>query len=82
MPAMKRNEALGHADRGIACVLSDPAVSDWLKAALRAQLRRDPVDAVADAAMLQQLLAVRCDAILAADQRLAEEPQLPFDLLL
>ncbi|OYZ15831.1 MAG: hypothetical protein B7Y35_07180 [Sphingomonadales bacterium 28-64-96] len=79
---MQRNDALVRADRRIEDALFDPAASDWLKAALRAQLRRDPIDAVADAAMLQQLLAARCDAILAADQRLAEVPQLPFDLLL
>ena len=45
-------------------VLSDPATRTWLKDALRAALRRDPVDAVNDARTLLRVLEVRCDAIL------------------
>jgi hypothetical protein len=44
------------ADAAIPDVLSDPATSDWLKAALIAALRRDPVDALNDALVLAALL--------------------------
>lgn len=40
-------------------LLTDPSVSDWLKNSLRTALRRDPVDAADDAAMLADLLAAR-----------------------
>lgn len=45
-------------------VLSDFATSDWLKTSLAWALRRDPVDAAADAEYLAELLGERCDAIL------------------
>lgn len=38
-------------------VLADPAVSFWLKDALRAAAKRDPVDAYNDAKLLVELLA-------------------------
>lgn len=56
-----------HTAPGIDDVLTDPAVSRWLKDALRAALARDPVDAANDAALLSALLASRADAILATD---------------
>lgn len=37
-------------------VLGDPAASDWLKAALSASLKRDPVDALNDALALAEVL--------------------------
>ncbi|MCW2240688.1 hypothetical protein [Azospirillum canadense] len=37
-------------------LLADPAASDWLKAALRSALTRDPVDAANDAAVLSRVL--------------------------
>jgi hypothetical protein len=48
-------------------VLADPAVSFWLKTALRSALCRDPVDAARDSEILAQLLGQRCDALLSAD---------------
>lgn len=48
----------------IAHALADPAHSEWLKAALRSALARDPVDAANDAAHLADLLAGRCEAVL------------------
>lgn len=40
-------------------VLSDPSASYWLKAAVRACLDRDPVDAANDAAVLAELMQAR-----------------------
>jgi len=37
-------------------VLGDPAASDWLKAAITASLKRDPVDALNDALALAEVL--------------------------
>lgn len=45
-------------------VLSDPAVSFWLKEALGSALARDPVDAAIDAEVLFRLLDERCREIL------------------
>ena len=75
---MMYGDRVERADRDIADVLSDPAASFWLKAALAAQLRRDPVDASADAAMLHQLLGARCEAVLADAVDAADEPLLPL----
>jgi transcription initiation factor TFIIIB Brf1 subunit/transcription initiation factor TFIIB len=44
-------------------ILSDPAASYWLKKALRSALKRDPVDAAADAEILAATLRARCDNI-------------------
>ena len=49
----------------ISTVLEDPAASFWLKAALRSALARDPVDGANDAELLYDLLAHRCEKILA-----------------
>lgn len=46
-------------------VLEDAAASFWLKAALRSALACDPVDAANDAELLYELLAHRCEEILA-----------------
>lgn len=46
-------------------VLKDPAASFWLKAALSSALARDPVDVANDAELLYELLAHRCEEILA-----------------
>jgi hypothetical protein len=40
-------------------ILSDPAVSTWLKTALRESLERDPLDALNDALLLASLLEER-----------------------
>ena len=40
----------------IQIILEDPAVSDWLKAALTEAIERDPVDALNDALLLAQTL--------------------------
>ena len=40
----------------IQIILEDPAVSDWLKAALTEAIERDPVDALNDALLLAQAL--------------------------
>ena len=45
-------------------VLADLAASDWLKTSLAWALRRDPVDAAADAEYLAVLLCERCDEAL------------------
>jgi len=47
-------------------IIDDPAVSFWLKNALRAALMRDPVDAANDAEVLAQVLDQRCRKILSA----------------
>jgi hypothetical protein len=45
-------------------VLTDPAASVWLRAALRSALVRDPVDAANDAEVLARVLDARCRSIL------------------
>jgi hypothetical protein len=47
-------------------ILADPAASFWIKDALRAALRRDPVDAANDAQVLAQVLDARCEETLKA----------------
>lgn len=44
-------------------ILADPSASRWLKAALQVSLERDPVDAVADAETLADVLERRLDRI-------------------
>ncbi len=46
-------------------ILTDPAVSFWLKNALHSSLERDPVDALHDAATLTKVLSARLDRLLA-----------------
>jgi hypothetical protein len=45
-------------------ILEDPAASDWLKAALRSALERDPVDALNDALLLAATLEERLRTVL------------------
>ena len=75
MPPIERSAA---AARRIGEVLADPAASGWLKAALAAAERRDPVDAAADAHVLHALLEARCAAILADSAEAIEAPLLPL----
>ena len=49
-------EVADTSDAEIPDVLADSAASDWLKSALIAALRRDPVDALNDALVLAALL--------------------------
>ena len=44
-------------------IRDDPAASDWLKKALEASLRRDPVDAVNDVEALLDVLKERLQAL-------------------
>jgi len=48
-------------------VLSDPAASHWLKAALRESLERDPADALNDALALAGVLEERLRQALGLD---------------
>jgi hypothetical protein len=57
-------EVADTSDAKIPDVLADPAVSDWLKSALIAALRRDPVDALNDALVLAALLDARLREVL------------------
>ena len=43
-------------------VLADPATSDWLRVALQAAIKRDPVDAANDAELLFATLKAHLDA--------------------
>ena len=54
------------ADEQIRRILADPAASYWLRDALRAALKRDPVDAANDAEVLREVLCLRADAGLKA----------------
>lgn len=49
-------------DRRIAWVLGHPGTSPWLKAALEAALRNDPVEIANDVEMLRHLLLPRSTA--------------------
>jgi hypothetical protein len=50
-------------DLVIQAVISSPATSDWLRYALAASFRRDPVDVLTDAECLVLLLRERLNAI-------------------
>ncbi|WP_343177177.1 hypothetical protein [Pseudomonas sp. 4810-S13] len=45
-------------------LFESPAVSDWLKSALKSALDRDSVDAANDAEILADLLGRRCNSLL------------------
>ncbi len=45
-------------------ILNNPAASFWLKDALRAALKRDPVDALRDAEVLRDVLQRHLDKLL------------------
>ena len=58
----------------VANIMRDPAASDWLKVAITALSRRDPVDAVDDVAILGEICEARLnevqwDAVYAHDRR-------------
>jgi hypothetical protein len=55
------------ADPGVEDVLSDPAASHWLKAALRDSLERDPVDALNDVLALAGVLEERLRQVMGLD---------------
>jgi hypothetical protein len=48
----------------VARIVADPCTSDWLRGALQAALRRDPVDAANDAEVLAKVLSARSREIL------------------
>lgn len=50
------------AENRVEDILSDPAVSTWLKTALRDALERDPVDALNEALLLASILEERLRA--------------------
>jgi len=58
------------ADPAIEAVLADQSASEWLKAALRAALERDPVDALNDTLALAGILEDRLRNILDLDEPL------------
>jgi hypothetical protein len=45
-------------------ILDDPAASYWLKQAVHAGLRRDPVDVASDAQILSDVFSARALAVL------------------
>ncbi|GAN80409.1 hypothetical protein [Acidocella aminolytica] len=51
----------------INAVMTDPAASGWIKAALEGALHRDPVDAMNDAEFLLAVLTRRLNNILHQD---------------
>ena len=44
-------------------VLTDPSATFWLKDALRALEKRDPVDAFNDVALIMRIVSARLDAL-------------------
>jgi hypothetical protein len=52
------------AENRVQDILADPAVSTWLKTALRESLERDPVDALNDALLLASMLEERLRDVL------------------
>jgi hypothetical protein len=58
------------ADRTIDEVMRDQSASEWLKAALRAALERDPVDALNDSLALAGILEDRLRSVLDLDDPL------------
>jgi hypothetical protein len=56
------------ADPHVEHLLSDPASSHWLKAALRDSLERDPVDALNDALALAGVLEERLRQVMGLDE--------------
>ncbi len=50
--------------KGLDELIENPTVSYWLKDAIRAMLRRDPVDAYADAEVLRGIMKARVESLL------------------
>jgi hypothetical protein len=57
------------ADIDVTHILEDLSASEWLKAALRTAMARDPVDALNDALALAGVLEDRLRAVLELDRR-------------
>ncbi|HZE20238.1 MAG TPA: hypothetical protein VE402_08965 [Candidatus Angelobacter sp.] len=55
-------------DPAVEEVMSDESASDWLKAALRTALERDPVDALNDALALTAALEGRLRSVLGLEE--------------
>jgi hypothetical protein len=55
-------------DPAVEEVMSDESASDWLKAALRTALERDPVDALNDALALAAALEARLRSVLGLEE--------------
>ena len=55
-------------DAAVEEVISDESASDWLKAALRTALERDPVDALNDALALAAALEGRLRSVLGLEE--------------
>ena len=55
-------------DPAVEEVIRDEAASDWLKAALRTALERDPVDALNDALALAAALEGRLRSVLGLEE--------------
>ena len=56
-------------------ILADPAISRWLKEAIRALDARDPVDAAKDADLLAALFDGKCKVLLGLPARHATEEE-------
>lgn len=54
-----------NSEQQIRAVLADPSTSNWVRDALEAALKRDPVDAANDSYILAQMLEKRCKEALA-----------------
>jgi len=59
-------------DRTVKRLFDDPAVSFWLKRAIRELSDRDPFDAVGDAELLHGLMRVRSGIVLDSARRAAK----------
>jgi hypothetical protein len=64
MPDQSLTDHLNESERRIAFILAHPAASDWLKDALRAAIRRDPVDVGNDVELLHHLLSYWTKALI------------------
>lgn len=60
-------------DKRVAVLLVDPSISFWLKDAIRAGVKRDPLDALNDARVLQEVLKERLDEIMTKSENLRPE---------
>jgi hypothetical protein len=65
--------------RQCADFMNDPSVSDWLKRAVLALSRRDPVDALGDVSLLMMLATQRIEEIERADERASEATAAAID---
>lgn len=61
--SLTQPESAAQVDAAIAAVIADPGVRYWVKDALQHAARRDPLDALADAELIADLLRRRFDAV-------------------